>query len=113
MTALNNALYVIDELTSSRRFATLERIPTQDEILDAIDTYLDLRQHATDGSISHLRTLRSLVERWSPSVDIPEDIQRTVRAFVEVGDELVPPAGWDAYDGYADTWEKKPLEPTK
>jgi len=104
MVRLNNAMHVVDEFTSSRRLATLARIPTQTELLDAIDTYRSLLGERSGAKAAVLDRLRLLIERWVPCLDVPAGVLHAVRELQTLDESPVPPAGWDAYDGYPDTW---------
>lgn len=100
----DNAHAIIQEFTSSARIATLERIPTQAEVLAAIDTCLSLLTPKDAGKAEILRRLRPLFEAWIPCVDVPDEITRTMREWFKAWEMPDPPAGWDVYNGYPDTW---------
>jgi len=102
-TALSNAMYMLEELTSSRRAKTLAVLPTQAELLAAVDTYLEWP--TTNPEVhSAARALRSQLSTWSPSTDIPMEVAHAARAFLRVLGAIEPPSGWDVYDGFPETW---------
>jgi len=107
----NNAFHILDEFTSSRRVATLARIPTQAEVLGAIDTYRSLLTERDGAIVAVLDRLRPLFEAWRPCAEVPLEIQRLVREINTVMEGLEPPAGWDAYDGYPETWGRETASP--
>lgn len=104
MVRLNNASYVLDQFTSTRRLATLARIPTQAEVLGAIDTYRALLGERSGATAAVLDRLRPLIEAWIPCLDVPAEVLQAARELQTVTESPEPPAGWDAYDGYSDTW---------
>lgn len=108
----NNASAVILEFTSSRRVATLAQIPTKEELLDAIDTYRTLLGEKDLEKSEVLARMRRLVETWTPCAEVPAEIVCTVRDLEKAFGGLEPPAGWDAYDGYPETWGREPTPAT-
>lgn len=105
-TALSNAMYVLEELTSSRRIRTLAMLPTRYELLSAVDTYINW---PTTNSAIHpaARALRGHIEHWTPSTDLPLELQHAARSFLNALGAMEPPSGWDAYDGHPETWRPR------
>jgi len=103
-TAITNADWLLKELTSSRRFSTLARLPTKDEILGAIETIADWKRGRGDDAERSANVLRALCENWTPVIDIPPAISDAARALMKALGALEPPCGWDNDTGYPDVW---------
>lgn len=103
-TAVSNAVYVLDELTSRRRLSTLAALPTRDQILRSIDAILEWRK-VRHGKIEECAlALRVVCEHWTPTLEAPPEILGAARALMLAMGASEPPLGWEGYDGYPETW---------
>lgn len=46
--------------------------------------------------------LRALCESWTPSADVPSEIQRAARDLLAAFGMTEPPEGWDRFEGEAE-----------
>ncbi|MDI1432645.1 hypothetical protein [Polyangium sorediatum] len=100
-------------LAAPRVMAKASRIPSREELLRALDSYLaiivdakrrpnneDNRQYIA--AEPHVIRLRELIATWEPSKDVPEDIKAAARAALVASNATAPPEGWDNYEGEPD-----------
>lgn len=101
-------------LASPKVAGKLPTMPSRLSLLEVVDAYLhglDFFGEArhgrnTQGSGATLRVatesrakqLRSLLACWTPSPDVPREIQEAARALIEALGFPAPPEGWDNFE---------------
>lgn len=92
-------------LAAPRSARSLGAAPSREEILALLDRFIalngeDSRVTLGDGRpiqevTAHARTLRALCETWTPSPEVPAEIQRVARSLIAALGFPEPPEGWD------------------
>ncbi|WP_437969503.1 hypothetical protein WMF04_09460 [Sorangium sp. So ce260] len=96
--ALNNAFYLLREMTSARRLSTLARRPTRSEVLAALGDYI--AHFPLEQPRERARELREAVLTWSEGEEIPPAVYEAARGFMLSVGIREPPCGWENDDGY-------------
>jgi hypothetical protein len=110
-TAVKSTLDCVLLLCAPRMAHSQKAVPTRAELLAVLDDYLRvLREHRdmfddTDGPLArkvdpHAQRLRELVATWTPSPDVPADIQLAARAMIDAMGMSPPQGGWDEFEGF-------------
>lgn len=97
-TAINNAFYLLLELTSARRLSTLVRAPTRSEVLAALNDFI--AYFVLDLPRERARELREAVLTWREGEEIPQAVYEAARAFMLSLGVREPACGWENDDGY-------------
>ncbi|XXT22051.1 hypothetical protein WME94_10870 [Sorangium sp. So ce429] len=96
--ALDNAFYLLREMTSARRLSTLVRRPTRSEVLQAADDYI--AYFPLEQPRERARELREAVLTWREGEEIPQAVYEATRQFVLSLGVREPAGGWENDDGY-------------
>ncbi|MGK3996222.1 hypothetical protein [Sorangium sp. So ce1024] len=96
--ALDNAFYLLREMTSARRLSTLVRRPTRSEVLQAADDYI--AYFPLEQARERARELREAVLAWREGKEIPQAVYEATRRFVLSLGVREPGGGWENDDGY-------------
>ncbi|WP_433935469.1 hypothetical protein AB3662_12135 [Sorangium cellulosum] len=96
--ALNNATYLLREMTSARRLSTLVRRPTRAEVLQAVDDYI--AYFPLEQPRERARELREAVLTWREGEEIPQAVYEATRQFMLSLGMREPAGGWENDDGY-------------
>ncbi|KYF65079.1 hypothetical protein [Sorangium cellulosum] len=96
--ALNNAFYLLSEMTSACRLSTLVRRPTRSEVLQAADDYI--AYFPLEQPQERARELREAVLTWREGEEIPQAVYEATRQFVLSLGVREPTGGWENDDGY-------------
>lgn len=97
-------------LAAPKMIAKLKRLPSRDEVLEVIDSYIrqiDAAKKApkTTGNAEliavepYVMPLRANLATWTPSHEVPDPIKKQARAALAALVLEVPPEGWDLYEG--------------
>ncbi|AGP40417.1 hypothetical protein BE04_24175 [Sorangium cellulosum] len=95
--AINNAFYVLLEMTSARRLSTLVRRPTRSEVLAALDDFI--AYFVLDQPRERARELREAVLTWREDEEIPQAVYDGARRFILSLGVREPACGWANDDG--------------
>jgi hypothetical protein len=96
--ALNNASYLLREMTSARRLLTLVRRPTRSEVLQAVDDYI--AYFPLEQPRERARELREAVLTWREGEEVPQAVHEAARRFMLSIGAKEPACGWENDDGY-------------
>ncbi|XXY46879.1 hypothetical protein WME91_43450 [Sorangium sp. So ce269] len=96
--ALNNAFYLLREVTSARRLSTLVRRPTRSEVLKAVDDYI--AYFPLEQPLERARELREAVLTWREGEEMPQAVHEAARRFCLSLGVREPVCGWENEDGY-------------
>ena len=101
---------IILVLAAPRVMAKAGRIPSRAELLKTLDSYVLVIADAksrpeSEDSLPHIGVepnvirLRSLIEMWEPSKNVPDELKQEARATLQVMNVKEPTEGWDNYEG--------------
>ncbi|WP_437648851.1 hypothetical protein [Sorangium sp. So ce362] len=96
--ALDNAFYLLREMTSARRLSTLVRRPTRSEVLAALDDYI--AYFPLEQPRERARELRGAVLTWREGEEIPQVVYEAAWGFMLSVGIREPACGWENDDGY-------------
>ncbi|MGK3991098.1 hypothetical protein WME99_49075 [Sorangium sp. So ce136] len=96
--ALNNAFYLLREMTSACRLSTLVRRPTRSEVLAALDDFI--AYDVLENSRERAREFREAALAWREGDEIPQAVYEAARRFCLSLGVREPAGGWENDDGY-------------
>ena len=106
------ALNLAGLLAAPRITRQIGKMPSREHVLEHLDdlqsiingepmaTFGDGRRWSELGP--HVDRLRALCESWTPSADVPPEIQHAARDVLAAFGIPEPPEGWDQFEGEAE-----------
>jgi hypothetical protein len=108
---VNTAMHFARILASPRVVRRTKEMPSREKLLGYWDGLKSVIDHARGGCWDaramlvlepHADKLRALCESWTPSADVPSEIQRAARDLLAAFDIPEPAEGWDRFKGEAE-----------